>query len=65
MLGQFTLKLNFQYKRFKSFRKTLPLDYKKGDKHTHKNTHAMPLSLKHKLLKVILILSPRQKKVEI
>lgn len=39
-----------QYGR--TFRKKLVLDYKKGDKHTHRNTHAIPLEVKDALLKV-------------
>ena len=40
-----SLLFNIQYgvKRFKSFRKKLILDYKKGDKHSHTNPHAIPL----------------------
>ena len=43
-----TLLLNIQYgvKRFRQFRKKLILDYKKGDKHDHRNPHALPLEQK-------------------
>lgn len=44
--------IQFGVKRFKHFRKTLILDYKKGGKHDHKNQHALPLELKRKLLDV-------------
>lgn len=40
-----------------TFRKTLPLDYKKGNKHSHRNTHALPLHVKQSLLKVTRTLS--------
>lgn len=43
---------SFSRKLGKSFRKKLPLDYKKGDRHTHRNTHALPLEVKDKLMKV-------------
>ena len=49
--------ITFGLKRhFKRFRKTLrreALDFKFGDKHTHKNPHAIPLELKRKLVNVI------------
>lgn len=44
--------IQFGLKRFKNFRKRLVLDYKWGNKHAHKNTHAIPLELKQELLKV-------------
>lgn len=48
--------VSFGLKRhFKKFRKTLrkeALDFKFGDKHTHKNPHAIPLELKRKLVNV-------------
>jgi hypothetical protein len=50
-IGQLTLKAEFGRKFAKTFRKTLPLDYKKGDKHIHKNTHAIPLEVKDRLMK--------------
>lgn len=53
--------IQFGIKRFKSFRKKLVLDYKWGGKHAHKNTHAIPLKLKQKLLNVNVVLnSPRK-----
>ena len=63
MLGNLTLQFNFGVKRFQTFRKKLPLDYKKGDRHSHKNTHAMPLPIKDKLLKVVLLSRLRQRRV--
>lgn len=51
-------------KRFKSFRKKLILDYKKGDKHSHTNPHALPLELKQSLVNVYSE-SLRQKRAEI
>ena len=55
MQRNFNIKLiaAFSRKLGKSFRKKLPLDYKKGDRHTHRNTHALPLELKDKLMNVI------------
>lgn len=35
-----------------SFRKKLPFDYKKGDKHDHRNTHSIPMEIKGRLMKV-------------
>jgi hypothetical protein len=29
------------------------MDYKKGNKHTHRNTHALPLKVKNSLLNVL------------
>jgi hypothetical protein len=51
-----TLKIQafFAKKGGQTFRKTLPLDYKKGNKHTHRNTHALPLNVKSTLLKVLI-----------
>lgn len=43
MLKNLQLIVNFGAKRFKSFVKKLPLDYKKGGRKTHKNPHAIPL----------------------
>lgn len=57
-------KIEFGVKRFKSFRKTLTLDYKKGGKHAHKNPHAIPLETKQKLLHVIFVLfRPRKEEI--
>ncbi len=58
-----SLLFNIQYglARFKSFRKRLILDYKKGDKHSHTNPHAIPLELKQSLLKVSRLLFSRRK----
>jgi hypothetical protein len=36
-----------------TFRKKLVVDFKKGNKHTHRNTHAMPLHVKSSLLNVL------------
>ena len=46
------LEASFTIHYAQSFRKKLPLDYKKGNKHDHKNTHAIPLLVKDRLLKV-------------
>lgn len=49
-----TLRIQATFAKFgQSFRKTLPLDYKKGKKNTHRNPHALPLRVKDDLLKVI------------
>lgn len=50
-----TLKIQaFFGKKFaQTFRKTLALDFKKGNKHTHRNTHALPMNVKSTLLKVL------------
>lgn len=59
-----TLRIQAYFASFgQTFRKNLPLDYKKGNKHTHRNTHAIPLNVKDKLLKVIINLSSRKKVV--
>jgi hypothetical protein len=55
-------KISFAKSFGKKFRKTLPLDYKKGNKHSHKNTHAIPLEVKDKLLKVGFIFNLEQKR---
>lgn len=48
-----TLRLEASFAKFaQTFRKQLPLDYKKGNKHTHRNMHALPLQVKDSLLKV-------------
>ena len=48
-----TLDLQFFVKKGgKAFRKTLPLDFKKGDKHTHRNPHALIMEQKDKMIKV-------------
>jgi hypothetical protein len=50
-----TLKIQafFGKKGAQTFRKTLALDFKKGNKHTHRNTHALPMNVKSTLLKVL------------
>lgn len=49
-----TFKSSFQMAQFgKSFRKTLVTDFKLGNKHTHKNPHAIPLKTKDALMKVL------------
>lgn len=52
--------ISFGIKRhFKNFRKHLRrdvADYKFGNKHSHKNPHAIPLELKRKLVNVLQIL---------
>lgn len=61
-----TLRLSAFFASFgQTFRKTLPLDYKKGNKHSHANPHALPLRVKDSLLKVFLIIIFRAKKAEI
>lgn len=56
MQNNLNLKLvaNFSRKFGQTFRKKLPLDYKKGDKHTHRNTHALPLKTKDALMNVFI-----------
>ena len=56
-------RLEFGVKKFKAFRKRLVLDYKKGNKHDHKNPHAIPLEIKQKLLNVSHFLSSQRKEV--
>ena len=51
-MNMLVTRLEFGVKRFKAFRKRLVLDYKKGNKHDHKNPHAIPLETKQKLLNV-------------
>ena len=51
-MNALTTKLTFGVRRFAQFRKKLILDFKKGGKHDHRNTHALPLELKAKLLNV-------------
>ncbi len=50
--------ISFGLKRhFKKFRKQLrreALDFKFGNKHTHRNPHALPFDLKRKLQNVLL-----------
>ena len=58
------LNISFGLKRFKQFRKHVPVDFKRGDKHAHRNPHAMPLQVKQQLLKVLPI-QLRSKKEEI
>ena len=56
--------IHFGVKRFRQFRKKLVLDYKKGDKHAHKNPHAIPLVEKQRLLKVSLpLFSPTKEAI--
>ncbi len=43
MINFLCLNINFAKSWGKKFRKTLPLDYKKGDRHSHKNPHAIPM----------------------
>ena len=43
----------------------MPLDYKKGDRHTHRNPHALPLKVKHDLMNVYCFFYCRLKEVEI
>ena len=62
-LSLFKLKQGL-FRPFKHFRKNLPLDYKKGGKHDHKNPHAIPLKVKDRLLNVKII-EFSQKKEEI
>lgn len=54
MNSNLNLKLvaGFGRKFGRAFRKKLPLDYKKGDKHTHRNMHAIPMETKAALMKV-------------
>lgn len=52
-----TLRIQAFFAKFaQTFRKKLPLDYKKGDRHTHRNPHALPLNVKDDLMKVLLII---------
>ena len=47
-----TLRIEACFVKFaQTFRKSLPIDYKKGNKHTHRNMHALPLKVKDDLLK--------------
>lgn len=48
----FQLKAGFAKQIGQTFRKKLVLDYKKGNKHTHRNPHAIPLEVKDAILKV-------------
>jgi hypothetical protein len=53
-----TLRIEACFAKFgQTFRKTLPLDYKKGNKHTHRNTHALPMLVKSDLLKVWIMIN--------
>jgi hypothetical protein len=48
-----TLRIQSYFASFgQTFRKNLPIDYKKGNKHTHRNTHALPFRVKDSLLRV-------------
>lgn len=61
-----TLRIEAYFAKFaQTFRKTLPLDYKKGDRHTHRNPHALPLKVKHDLMNVYCFFYSRLKEVEI
>lgn len=51
-MNALVLNISFGLKRFKQFRKHVPVDFKRGDKHAHRNPHAMPLQFKQQLLKV-------------
>lgn len=51
-MNRLVLNIEYGLKRFKSFRKKLILDYKKGDKHSHTNPHALPLEVKQSLVNV-------------
>jgi len=42
-MNSLVLSLQFGVKRFKQYRKNLPITFKNGDKHAHRNPHAMPL----------------------
>jgi hypothetical protein len=42
-MNALVLNISFGLKRFKQFRKHVPVDFKRGDKHAHRNPHAMPL----------------------
>lgn len=58
-----TLRLSAFFASFgQTFRKTLPLDYKKGNKHSHHNPHALPMRVKDSLLKVYLLSSLDEKR---
>jgi len=60
-----TLRIQAFFASFgQTFRKGLVLDYKKGNKHTHRNTHAIPLKVKDRLLKVcVLKCSPKREAI--
>ena len=60
MLGQLAQKIFYSVGFGKSFRKKLPLDYKKGNRHTHKNPHALSLATKDKLVHVQQPLTPEK-----
>lgn len=42
-MNSLVLNIHYNIRHFKSFRKHLIQDYKKGDKHAHTNPHAIPL----------------------
>lgn len=61
-----TLRISAFFASFgQTFRKTLTLDFKKGNKHTHRNPHALPMKVKDTLLKVFYIIIHSLRKVEI
>ncbi len=62
LLTTITFGLKRQFKNFRKILKRQALDYKFGNKHTHKNPHAIPLQLKRKLVNVMIIFKIRAKK---
>lgn len=53
LLTHITFGLKRHFKKFRKHLRTNALDFKFGNKHTHKNPHAIPLETKRKLLNVI------------
>ena len=48
------IEASFTIHQAQSYRKKQPLDYKLGNKHSHKNPHAIPMRLKDHYLNVLL-----------
>ena len=55
------IEATFTIHHSQSYRKKLPLDYKLGNKHSHKNPHAIPMRVKDHYLKVLTHLLSRKK----
>ena len=55
------IEATFTMHHSQSYRKKQPLDYKLGNKHSHKNPHAIPLIIKDHYLNVLLDVCSRAK----